>query len=48
MEFEKEVELVRAQFLLLRRAIQDAAPTGYVLDEGKMQYTLKPKEPEKK
>jgi hypothetical protein len=28
--------------------LQDKCPAGYVLDEQKMQYVLKPKEPEKK
>lgn len=43
---QTKIELVKAQFMLLRRAIQDAAPAGYMLDEAKMQYVKK--EAEKK
>ena len=43
---QTKIELVKAQFMLLRRAIQDAAPAGYMLDEAKMQYVKKV--PEKK
>ena len=45
---QAKIEALQARYALLKRAIQDAAPAGYALDEKTMQYVLKPAEPPKK